>query len=44
MDSNKKSIIKNDCKQFKNWKKNQSETKMKKGPYSTAFSEISSLA
>ena len=44
MDSNKKSIIKNDCKQFKNLKKNQSETRMKRGPYSTGFSEISALA
>ena len=44
MDSNKKSIIKNDCKQFKNLKKNQSETRMKRGQYSTGFSEISALA
>ena len=44
MDSNKKSIIKNDCKQFKNLKKNQSETRMKRGPYSIGFSEISALA
>ena len=44
MDSNKKSIVKNDCRQFKDLKKNQSETRMKKGLYSTGFGKISALA
>ena len=44
MDSNKKSIIKNDCKQFKNLKKIRVKLERKKGPYSTGFSELSALA